>query len=846
MTNWFDEVEERHALQQLQDFAYVPKTKQWSEFPRAGVQETTLPARDVMDEIYEHESYVLDVGQAFQQLPDGARQDHSCAWSVATKVDDESDWHWQEVFQDINIALDTLDENLKASPATTKTLFIKHQMKAGIKPGCRKVGMRRYPLGRRERHWLRRHGRHLINLVGWDGSPPELQPLFQQDDFSKVYYSYVTDIANKKFATMDPEVNKDAADFEHNQRPSWEETSWTADPRPDSFSVQFTETQTFTGPESSEEENETDETAGMGRAAKQALKKETPWRTISAEDRPKFIKSNQEEWSEWLKWSSCKAVYPQPGEIDEKLILRSRICYRWKPKDGGKWFKPKSRIVVLGFLDPHLPLLSRDAPVLAKSTFILIVQWAASHGVSLWNGDCKSAFLQGEADTERPTQIYMKPPQDPIALDSVPEWRHPLLLYALSAPVYGQANAPRRWFLHVLHVLLDKNWVQHSLDPCCFLQIEGETVTAVLGIHVDDIICCCLNGYEHHLEVVKQSFEWGSEWEKDDFVFTGRRLRRMEDGSFRIDQEHYVADVQLTRIKHADEELLSDHPELITEFRSGIGSLQWLAGTTRGDLAADVSLLQKPPRELTVGDLKEINRVLKYVRATAEAYFTVNPIPLSELIFVAYGDSGWANAPGNKSQGGLVVLATTKQCLETPQRASMLEWKSYRHQRVLRSTLAAEAASLDRAFDVGNFLACTFSEMTSGGYKATTATPMYEVIPVTDARSLWDAIHRLSTTFQEKRVEIDVAALRQSCRGLRWVPTEQQRADALTKRSHSLRDSFRKWAQAPVVVLTDSRSAEHDIDSAAWKTPMSTKEKSNQCHTDEVWHESNHVGMTWG
>ena len=83
----------------------------------------------------------------------------------------------------------------------------------------------------------------------------------------------------------------------------------------------------------------------------------------------------------------------------------------------------------------------------------------------------------------------------------------------------------------------------------------------------------------------------------------------MPDGSFRVDQEHYVADVQLTRIKHDDSELLSQHPELVTEFRSGIGSLQWMAGTTRGDLAADVSLLQKPPKELTVGDLKEVNKV---------------------------------------------------------------------------------------------------------------------------------------------------------------------------------------------------------------------------------------------
>ena len=50
----------------------------------------------------------------------------------------------------------------------------------------------------------------------------------------------------------------------------------------------------------------------------------------------------------------------------------------------------------------------------------------------------------------------------------------------------------------------------------------------------------------------------------------------MPDGSFRVDQEHYVADVQLTRIKHDDNELLSQHPELVTEFCSGIGSLQWM------------------------------------------------------------------------------------------------------------------------------------------------------------------------------------------------------------------------------------------------------------------------------
>ena len=66
----------------------------------------------------------------------------------------------------------------------------------------------------------------------------------------------------------------------------------------------------------------------------------------------------------------------------------------------------------------------------------------------------------------------------------------------------------------------------------------------------------------------------------NDFIFTGRRIRRQDDGSFHIDQEHYVAEVHLTKIHHGDDEKLSSHPALVTEFRSGIGSLQWMAGTT--------------------------------------------------------------------------------------------------------------------------------------------------------------------------------------------------------------------------------------------------------------------------
>ena len=238
-------------------------------------------------------------------------------------------------------------------------------------------------------------------------------------------------------------------------------------------------------------------------------------------------------------------------------------------------------------------------------------------------------------------------------------------------------------------------------------------------------------------------------------------------------------------------------------------------------IAADTSLLQQPPGELTVADLIEVNGVLRYVRATQDAFHKVIPIDFDDMLLIAYGDSAWANAPGGKSQGGLIVAATSKKVLQTPQQASVLEWASYRHQRVLRSTLAAEAASLDKAEDYGNFIATMLSEMVDGRYSATLReVPIFEMVLVADARSLWDAIHRLSTTFAEKRVEISIASLRQQCRALRWVPTEQQLADGLTKRSRQLKDALRKWMADPWITLVDSRSP-MDIDpqgaNAAWR-----------------------------
>ena len=409
--NWFDEVEEHEAMMKDAHFAYDPHYKRWLDKQTPNDSVYDLPRDQQLDDTHDAEAYLVGVGQMFSQLPENALAEETSLWSVAVKTPDQTGWRWTQLFDQLSIDEDVVTNQLhqagKDPPGQSQTVFIKHWR------GNRRKS--RKPSQQPEHRFLQRHGRHCVHLAGWDGSNPELQPAFQNDNFFQAYYALCDDVvknaamvsSEEEMKLMQEDVNRVKKEGLHHVLASSSSTT------PDTFSTATD--QVFHRPESSDEEEDANQTSG--RAAKQALKREIPWRSIASEDWPAFVESLRDEWKEWETWSSCQPVELREGEVDPSLILKSRVCYRWKPKDGGKWFKAKARIVIQGYRDPHLPLLTRDSPVLSKTCFILIIQWSASHGVSLYNADCKSAFLQGLPDVERPTAIYMRPPQDAISLE---------------------------------------------------------------------------------------------------------------------------------------------------------------------------------------------------------------------------------------------------------------------------------------------------------------------------------------------------------------------------------------------------------------------------------------------
>ena len=177
-------------------------------------------------------------------------------------------------------------------------------------------------------------------------------------------------------------------------------------------------------------------------------------------------------------------------------------------------------------------------------------------------------------------------------------------------------------------------------------------VVAVLGLHVDDIVTCCLPGSDVLLDKVKQSFVWGSAWEKDDFVFVARRIQGQPDGGFTLDQAHYVADFMMTKItkEPSGPKNCKITPNLLQSFAQAWAPCSgWQERLEATFPPACPFCKNVRHHELTVADLVEGNRVLKYVRATSTATVHIYPFELSQMMFIAYGDSGFGKAPNGKS-----------------------------------------------------------------------------------------------------------------------------------------------------------------------------------------------------
>ncbi|CAE7582602.1 RE1 [Symbiodinium sp. CCMP2592] len=561
------------------------------------------------------------------------------------------------------------------------------------------------------------------------------------------------------------------------------------------------------------------------RSREKQLEKEIPWSLIPEFMRPKFREKEMVQWREHVDTGALEVLSVEESERVRReepasRILGSRFAYRDKHlgrrrADPTVEWKPKSRLVVAGHLDPDVGVanIEVDSPTVSRASLISLLQICASKRWKAAAGDVQAAFLQG---VELGRQLWMAQPKSGISgLD-------PRQLARIRKGVFGLSESPRMWYDRLSGVLLsevfDIGGVRHRLvpsplDPCVMMLIkdgEASEPAGYLALHVDDILVVAPTEVNRMLQGrIGRLFPIDG-WLEDSFEYVGSFIQVNDDG-VSITQESFVDGrlftVEVPRSQKGTEPATE---EQAIDNRSLIGALSWLSSQSRPDLTCGVALSQQLQRAPLTEDVRFVNQLSARAKEFRENGIYLRPTKLEDAVFLVYHDAAWANAELEEAEDGfkltaeeieqgtirgfysesrprkakkgsskvasqlghLILLADRAILDGSCCRTSLLEWRSQSCKRVCRSTFGAETMAAVEGLEGGQYMRALLASLLHGRIvKHHEIRKRWPILCLSDCKSLHDHLHKAGTPRlpADRRLAIDLAALRQELRAEQWT-----------------------------------------------------------------------------
>ena len=214
------------------------------------------------------------------------------------------------------------------------------------------------------------------------------------------------------------------------------------------------------------------------------------------------------EWNTILAKNAARLVLgPEAEQVRKKFshrIMGSRYVMTIKQEDDAP-SRVKARWCLQGHLDPDLGVKAvtgdLQSPTLSQVARHLLFQLIVSKQWRLKLGDIKGAFLSAGELPSQYRPLYARLPAGGIP--GVPEDA----LIEVVGHVYGLNDSPSAWYRKLSSVLLSAGFEKSRYDSCLFYMREGNELTGVYGVHVDD---CATGGhgekYEKGIEVSARKF----------------------------------------------------------------------------------------------------------------------------------------------------------------------------------------------------------------------------------------------------------------------------------------------------------------------------------------------------
>jgi hypothetical protein len=254
------------------------------------------------------------------------------------------------------------------------------------------------------------------------------------------------------------------------------------------------------------------------------------------------------------------------------------------------------------------------APIARLEDIRLLLAYACSRNIKLYQMDVKSAFLNGKLSV-----VYVEQP---------PGFEHPTKpnhVYKFSKALYGLKQAPRAWYERLRDFLLSKGFKNGKVDTTLFTKKIGNDIF-ICQIYVDDIIFGSTNEdfCKEFGEMMSREFEMSMIGELS--FFLGLQIKQLKEGTL-VCQSKYVKDI-LKKFGMEDSKPIktpmatNGHLDLdeggklvdLKLYRSMITSLLYLTAS-RPDIILSVCMctrFQAAPKECHLTAVKRIMRYLKY------------------------------------------------------------------------------------------------------------------------------------------------------------------------------------------------------------------------------------------